>query len=495
MPHVEPEPAVPATAKKIMRRGAGPGLPTPATSSQGPSASPSENGGDSDAPRRQPTREEREAKYNEARDRIFGKMSEEAAAAEAAKAANTEQGEAEPKKQRNVSNDDFEPRSRFPGYYGPGYQAPTTSYSSDHYYGQFPQPQPQPAMTPQYNPQTGAYMYPSVAGPVVYGNYNNGGAPVVSGAPAMGNYAAPAPAGYDFNQYFNSMNLQGNTVPAQSTGPPILYPQQQYQNYPNPRPYDPNQLPTSHQPVGGNGYISPMNGQPPVLYPYNAMPSQAYGTAAPAGPHQVHHANAYGMQPFNPQSQSFVPRSAPPMICGPAMSSPGYGGFNQPFRPSPVPHHPAIAVGGLSPNMPRSTHNMFGGYGAPRPANMAQVPSGPRNGTGQGNAANNNRANSPAVNQPSLAEMSAKWGKPASLPAKPPTPVTSEPVMFNQINKTLLSAGLMDPIAAPGAHRANNHGANGSQPTGSQPFPGTGSNDNGQSSAFSNSGRRDEANT
>src|ERR1700760_3186682 len=92
MPVMDTEPSGPSTAKKIMRRA---GLPTPATSSQGPSASPSENGADfHPASRRQPTREEREAKYNEARERIFGKMNAEFAAAEAAKVAGvTEQGE------------------------------------------------------------------------------------------------------------------------------------------------------------------------------------------------------------------------------------------------------------------------------------------------------------------------------------------------------------------------------------------------------------------
>jgi hypothetical protein len=326
---------------------------------------------------------------------------------------------------------------------------------------------------------------------MMYGNYNNNNNPSVpaAGAPAINSYAAPASAGYDLNAYFGSMSLQNNPNPGQSAAPPMAYSQQQFQNYPSTRHYDQNQQPSAHQQVGGNGFMSPINGQQPGPYPYNTMPSPSYGSAVPGGAQQVHQQNAFGMQPFNPQSQSFVPRTAPPMLGGQQMQpmpSQVYGGYSQPYRPAaPVSAHP--------PTMPRPNPNIFGGYGPPRSNNPIQAPTVARSANGPGNATNTNRSNSPAVNQPSLAEMSAKWGKPASLPAKPPTPVTSEPVMFNQINKTLLNAGLMDPIAAPGAHRtAAAQAGIVPQTPGSLPSPAESGIEKGLSPS-SNSGQRDDA--
>ena len=73
------------------------------------------------------TREEREAKYNETRERIFGPKSEIADSNEAVNEVSRTSSRNEKKKKKHKNNDDgFEARSQFNAYY-PSMQYPSTS--------------------------------------------------------------------------------------------------------------------------------------------------------------------------------------------------------------------------------------------------------------------------------------------------------------------------------------------------------------------------------
>ena len=74
------------------------------------------------------TREEREAKYNETRERIFGPKSENADSNEAVNEVSRTSSRNEKKKKKHKNNDDgFEARSQFNAFYHP-LQYPATTY-------------------------------------------------------------------------------------------------------------------------------------------------------------------------------------------------------------------------------------------------------------------------------------------------------------------------------------------------------------------------------
>lgn len=441
-------PPVELPARKIMRRDDGKSGTNTTANSRNPSKTTSENGGSdgSDENGKEKdkgplTREEREARYREARQRIFGNVeSEENESAETPASgeekekdvsrSNSASGKKKTKKQRNYDDDDFQARSRFNAYYPPQY--PTPGYSGDNvvYYNGFPGPMP----TPQY-----ASMNPGASPPPTYSNPY----PVMVSPDAQQQYGWPnqqyqppnAPIGYpnyspvqngydlsaDFQRGMSS--FQNAAMPSQVTpkmANTMMAPYQDSYPQSQPMPMNPgwsqmNQQPSYPMSQGGFTPSGPGNRpmsaphQAPMQgsYPYGQFPPTQYNGKANRNQHPI--PGSYNRQQFNPQSQAFVPggRNMPfqmqqNMGQGPPQMN-GYGGFQMPQMPRP---------GASSTSTPPfgSPQSMQGNHSSNM---MNRIQSQP----GEQTSSNGTAAHSSI----------AKYGTPAHLPAKPPAPQQSTP--------------------------------------------------------------------
>ena len=367
------------------------------------------------------TREEREAKYNETRERIFGPKSENTDSNEALNEASRTSSRNEKKKKKHKNNDDgFEARSQFNAYY-PSMQYPATTYdqstASPAYYSPYPMqqgnllnqngpvgaimlqqgyeqgynsiPTPQgfPAMTSQnpalngydlqtanghtvsYNQQVPSHYYP----PMQQGIGMGQSSPVMS-SPAVSNH----------NQFSRPQSQIADPQWSQNTYP---YPYQQsrdQQNFYPPAMQSPNS----------------MAGVPSVPYQYGQLPLQpSMQGARPQHPLP----GSYKSQTFNPQTRAFVPNggsvSAQTGQIGNS-STPSTrnlsGNQYPPYIQQASPYHQGTA-------MPASAPYVF---------NQEPKVYGIRKSSTQSNA-----PHSPPV-QSSL----SKWGTPSHLPPKPPPP-------------------------------------------------------------------------
>lgn len=160
-----------------------------------------------------------------------------------------------------------------------------------------------------------------------------------------------------------------------------------------------------------NSQAMPSQGQQMYHYPMGAYNGQMYSGGQfydgqmTAG-HQAH-------QMFNPQSQSFVPKPATnpyqQMQHGPS----GYDRGN------------AAGYLGLTSfqqqNANASHFSQMSGYSSPQFPQNTSAPKRP-----QTQSSNTPTSQGPRQQQTSQSSI-AKWGTPATLPAKPPPPVTSLP--------------------------------------------------------------------
>ncbi|KAI9712561.1 MAG: hypothetical protein M1812_006870 [Candelaria pacifica] len=458
----------PATAFKIMQRG---GLKkatrrpyaegNTAVSSEAPSKATSENGGNSSEEdengvvsatgsasakdKATLTREEREAKYKAARERIF-KGFEESESGEVAggdedqkdvSRSSSNAGKKKNKKHKIPKDDGFEARSQFSAYY------PSMQYSMAAYSGA---------------PSSGAFYSPfsatsSSAGGHMVGTHSGyqqqftspflqlGQSEPVSGYPmqaqhyypgsANGSGGQPLSLGYDMNygqsiesQRGGSMFSPANNMPQQApiTPPPPVsthghfaspishHTNRQWQPAPHQNPYQTRgtQLAQSQvQSVDMHQYQPPAGMPPQTNYPYGQLPSVG---SADYGQHPL--PGSYNRQMFNPQTQSFVPSNGYTGLSGSRPNSQHY--------PSSMASPPLNYYSGnqaslrLQSNAPTSSRSS--GYSSPQ---SGQVNNGRYSTSVQENSYTGiTTAANPQSNQSSL----SKWGTPSHLPPKPPPP-------------------------------------------------------------------------
>lgn len=468
-----PPPSVPA--RKIMRRDGNPtSFPSTTANSEGPSKATSEAGGESNSDGGAPasggqgkttmTREEREAKYNEVRLRIFGTLEsseaidgENKSEGKDGSRASSASGKKKGKKQRDDS-DDFEPRSMFQmppyystqgydaggiSYFNPYNMAPGTQYPMMSQHGPAGYPNSyQPTMQPEQQVQ---YQYPSSPYPM---------------------YAHPGSADYDLATSFQrGMQSFQNTSPSpqmQSRSPMVHngYSQAPYQVQP---PQYNQQWPTMQytQQYPQVMYVPQQYPDRPMSSPGQLPPTGTYPFPPPntAPPYQngQQHKMQPPMQPpfiaakFNPQSQTFVPgHRMPPMPQQqmPQMSQmPSMQPMQQmPMVPTPrLPPQPMQMPPQPSPSM-ATRSRQASSYNSPRlpnqPTPLYANPMSVGNGSLNIYSATNNNIpttqqplSHPLPTPPNPSSSIAKWGTPSHLPAKPPPPATLEPFKYNELTR------------------------------------------------------------
>ncbi|KAF2013865.1 hypothetical protein BU24DRAFT_248896 [Aaosphaeria arxii CBS 175.79] len=479
-------PPVDLPARKIMRRedGAKSGTNTTANS-EGPSKTTSEVGGGSGSEgdnneangteskdKSTMTREEREARYREARERIFGSV--ENAESDANDAASGEEkdasrsssasGKKKSKKQRSY-DDDFEARSRYNAYYPP-YQVSGFENDQSMYYPGYPggmqnqqyngmnaatSPPPNfnsgyPVMVPQEAQNSYGWQgqqYPQANGPMNYSNY--------------GSNQNVYDLSNDFQrgmQSFQSAGMPSQVTPKMSTAPMAPYQDNFQQAMPmNPGWTQPNQQPTYQMsqapftpngPSGNRPLSAPMQGHP-NHYAYGQYPPSAYNGKPNRNQHPL--PGSFNRQQFNPQSQAFIPggRSVPYQMQQnmPGMMNQGMNNFGN-YQMPPANQMPGPMSGPSPPSVhqqafgsPMSTHNI--------------VPAPMNNSSGAGQApymvnSQNAMMATPTFSQPTLAQVPtqssiAKWGTPSHLPPKPPAPAQPQPPKFNLPGQSAFPTG------------------------------------------------------
>lgn len=488
-----PPPSAPQM--KILRRGidkSGPAL------ANGSAKDGSENGdsGEDDKKAKAPvSREEREARYEAARLRIMGSAkpteSPEAPKEKQDSRSSSTTGKKSKKKQRADSDDGFEARSAYSNYF-------TNSFGSDQ----------QPAA---------AYGYPEFSTAAtnqlaaVYGQPNQTSGmshmtPTSAQAPWNQSYQTMDPTQawahgqsgtYDLSADFQRMSFQ-NQVPAQNaTQWNGNFGQQYYsqQSWPQQQYQTPSQMSTQ----GGYGYnaqaYAPSTSSHPhhdQTYAYGQLPSQAFPGRPPTNnEHPL--PGSYKGKHFNPQSQSFIPNQANSGPFTPPTAPIGnYGsGFASPAQLQRQgssqshgsafggsPHHtPPHAISNRTTNAPM-THPLPQGPVFPRqPSPNVPLPPKP---TAASQRQNEYQQFSSAAQNPQSAQQNqsllAKWGAPASLPAKPPPPSTLDGLGSAQTPRQTYA----NPTAA--ARQPGGSGSSGGYPTfGSMPPSGSAQIVNGSS--------------
>lgn len=356
------------------------------------------------------TREEREAQYKAARERIFGDFQEPAPSESASTGdhsasmsrSSSSSGKRKTRKVKTPKDDSFEARSAFIPSYTPMnmpsiHQHYQPQYSEQTYQGSYPSSDPY-GLSMNYGTTptqsfSGYDQSMSFNGnnrcTAPYGNNNHFG-PRESWDPAQ----SPASTNYfnysqPLNNYQQSISPMAAQVNSQYIQQPHLGLQQnqpwlnnQYQN-----PYPPQPVPGNTDPASWSAYQanSAMNNSQP--YAYGHLPGQNYGGNPPYNPqHPV--PGSYSRSLFNPQTRSFVPNNA----------SSRNGGRNGRKKPSPS----------SSQNRANSASKPFG----PDASLPNTLPPGSRS-FDKGSS----HSSSP---QPKEDSLQQRYGAPAHLPKKPP---------------------------------------------------------------------------
>ncbi|KAF9693566.1 hypothetical protein EKO04_008123 [Ascochyta lentis] len=426
-------PPVELPARKIMRREDAKSGSNTNFNSRNPSKTTSEmdgsDGSNDGKDKAALTREEREARYREARQRIFGAESEESPAAETTESEDKEKdmsrsssasGKKKSKKQRNYDDDDFQARSRFNVYYPQQYAVAGYTAENAVYYDGYPAPAPNAqyaGVNSGASPPT-AYSnpYPAMASPDAQSQYGWGGQqfPPQGGSAMYQPYPQVQP-GYDLSADFQrGMSFQSPVMPSQVTPKMANTPMAPYQE-----PFQqPQHMPSSQgwpQPSYPMGTVPPftpsnrpMSAPQPQPYAYGQFPPNPYNGQPNRNQHPI--PGSYNRQQFNPQSQAFIPGGRnmpfpmqPNMGQGPPQMN-GYGGFQMQGQPQMAGQMQRVSPSvGSTPSFgsPQSIHGN-GSAGMHRIASQSGEP--------------------PSSRVPSGANSIAKYGTPAHLPAKPPAP-------------------------------------------------------------------------
>ena len=301
------------------------------------------------------TREEREAHYKEARDRIFADAVQGAEASNDESRASSTTGK---KKKKRNSDDGFEARSSYAPYYpqysGPSFEQANTSTNFYNPYG-----------TNGQDCSNVQQMQPSYQS-LPYG-------PTMQNVES--NYSQGMPQFFDpnMNQYFSSSS------------------QSQNGSY-NPLMTQPN-MSTSGQPQVSDAWIQPypFYGQntssysPNVQYAYGQLPYQPNAKGG-RSPHPLPGSYAGSRQSFNPQTRSFVPGSG--FGVSVPRSNPGFQNGSAPFSQQ-LPQMPQQGHYTLPPTV-RKPQNPPGQSSLSKWATAANLPAKPpppvvsQNGAAQG---------------------------------------------------------------------------------------------------------------
>ena len=386
------------------------------------------------------TREQREARYKETRERIF-KGFEETGNSEVnpdeplnISRTSSSSGKKKNRKQR-PNNDDFEARSQFAPYYSgttynqtpfsaapgkdgsmygqyqnTGVHAPSQQMQYDELQQQqnYGYPQYSGAMDsiPQYAPpmaspqmqmygqkewmagQTNPGMMPSPYGVPVQGMPMRSQQSSAKSSPLVG-HNIPASSPYQAQQGWGFTSYQ---TPYLQAGPQANPQNQQWQ-----QPFTPQMTNSNH-----------------VQYQYGQLPNQSYSPAANYMTSQHPIPGSYNRPAFNPQTRSFVPSTGmsprssatygqappPPQAAtqGSQFVPPGTGGQGVWPQPGAVPN-----------NFPQFLSSLPHPYPSHDSKNRQ---------ASNGNASRS--SNSASAMQPTEDDSIAKWGKPAHLPPKPP---------------------------------------------------------------------------
>ena len=452
-----------------MRRGGDPNSGTSTSvNSEGPSKATSEVGDGYDD-RATPggsqnkanlTREEREAKYKEVRERIFGNADE----------ADGKEGEINPedadisrsssaagkKKQRKktpVSDDDFQPRSQFtgpqalaqsqfapngygtPGMFYPAYQQPL---SAQRYHG--------------FVQNGGQLPYGSTFVPIQAQEqvpYSFQVQQTMNGMPYPGannvNFDLSAQFQRGMQAFQNSSPSQGHgQLPTSQVGHPAQFSPQfpMQQQMPQQQSFNPAwQSPLGYNhtfPYGQQGYMQPQYPEQAISSP-RQQPGPAYSFASPPSVGFSAPQNVYERAAFNPQTTSFLPNST---LRSGGMVPQQMPPFSPNILPAPtqnIARNVSTSPYAGSFNSSRSSSNRVNGTGNPhtqspptasaplttstmtlQPSEPSQTTHGPQHSLPE---------------RPSADSSIAKWGTPSHLPAKPPPPASMEPLKYNELHK------------------------------------------------------------
>ncbi|KAI9673298.1 MAG: hypothetical protein M1829_004363 [Trizodia sp. TS-e1964] len=414
------------------------------------------------------TREEREAKYNEVRDRIFGndppasetttestplEQTEEISRTSSAngggpggdKFPNTKK-KANSKRQRKAGDDSFEVRSQFTTYYkpveypapafplgqqvyapftqpfapnGPAAQIGTVPYMGSQQHQQYNPPFQHPSqgdMAPfQYQMSTPQYFGPGIDDPRV---------PEMNRSP-MNSYQAIQP------QWIHQQQPQMQHMPPKvlqmTNSPPTAYHQiQPQQPHAQPQPLPINQA--WQRPPYQNTFqpkdlsfdrlrISSNTGPPYGQYPYGQLPSVNYANNPPIN-YQHPIPGSFNRHAFNPQTQSFIPGGVMPN------NQPTY--YRSPVQGSSPNISPHQSHFNNNYRMQRQGSNNSSALTSPHLV-QANVTSYPTSNAPPSNYTSN-PAKTPNPNPYPVQSTISKWGTPSHLPPKPPPPQSMTPL-------------------------------------------------------------------
>ena len=361
------------------------------------------------------TRAEREARYKEKREELFGPQSDNVESSEAVNevSRSSSRNEEKKRKRKHKNNDDgFEARSQFNAYY------PTMPYTVNQYDqagnhgGYFIPYNPQPSNPTQQGPPN--YMAASMFPQGFQNTFHNmvpvpGFQPTMNPMPMMGGYTPQAQfQGYDQQTptaYFSviqppvAMAQQPPTVmsPAMSGGTQLSRPQSQMSDQ---QQWSQNGYSFQYQQQSKEQQQFLPQGVPSLPYQFCQLP---YQPPSQNGKLQHPLPGSYTrQQTFNPQTRAFIPND-----------SLGHS------RTPPHGNSPSTSSS-RSPAMQVSN----GGQFAQAPTNFP-MPTSNQN-AGRESKSNSNRKASAPINcthSPVLSSLS-KWGTPPNLPRKPPPPET-----------------------------------------------------------------------
>ena len=372
------------------------------------------------------TREEREAHYKAARERIFGEFQEFVTSESASTGENSasmsrsssSSGRRKTRTQKTPKDDTFEARSAYIPSYAPTQMANMQSQYQPHYDNQSYQGAYQtqgngygPNMTYGTTP---TQAYPGFDSSMPYGNapmgYGSGNNQSFSPADSWLSMQTSQANGY-YNYPASPTTYQQNMSPmmGRMNGQYMSHPQagmqqQQQQNWMHNQYQAPYPQPHSQPDLNNmNGWPAYQPNQPmntPTSYGYGQMPGQNYsGNSNQSFNAQYQNQGSYNRSLFNPQTRSFVPSNA----------TSRNGGRNKRKKPSPASsqnqsRNNSIAAHSRSFNTdpsltppPPATRGFERGLASNLPSTQQRIP----------------------VKEDSLQQ---KYGAPAHLPKKPPAP-------------------------------------------------------------------------
>ena len=376
------------------------------------------------------TREEREAKYRLARERIFKgfddtdkseNISRTSTSNQVSRASSTEKKR---NRKRNNHNDDFEARSQFNAYY-PGMQIPSIAYAQAADPTSFFNPYMPHLSTSNGQPRTfssrsSQTQYPQGCQAVSSSIGSGMGGPQPSISATNGFYsqgnASSTFNGYDQQtptQYFQAMqrSSSGFSSPAMNNNG---FASQQYtqwpeQQWPQPwnkyQPTDGQQMSAEYQSQSKNS-ASSMSSTP---YPYGELP---YQSMSQVGRQQHPLPGSYSRPSFNPRTNSFVPQThlGPPTLASygtrPNQSSPAVPSMAFQYGSQGFPYDqqlPSYAQSSSLSSLP-----------------MPPVPAAQNIGFDTKSFGLRKGSSLPASSQPTGQNLISKYGVPSHLPPKPP---------------------------------------------------------------------------